>query len=111
MQLLPSSQLSAKDKEALAAEDKSLRDRQPKSKQEALDNLAQQQTHLSKGSKSLGQKDLLGYAEIAAQLGIAIASVAAMTRKRQVFYMGVGVGVASILITTYAFISSYLLGN
>lgn len=108
LQLLPSSTLSRADKSKLSNDDKELRDRQPKLKQEALVKLEQRKAHLDKSMKFLGEKDLLGYAGMAAQLGIALASIAALTRKLVVFHAGIVVGVVSIFLTAYTLISSYL---
>jgi hypothetical protein len=107
-QLLPSVALSAEDKTKLAAEDKDLRDRQPKSKQDAQDKLKDRQDHLARSRKRLDQKDLLGYAGMAAQLGIALASVAALTRRREVFYLGIIAGLASVVLTAWTLIGDYL---
>ena len=39
----------------------------------------------------------------AAQVGIALASVAALVRSRTVFYAGIGAGAAGVALMTYAF--------
>lgn len=111
VQLLPSSSLSARDKKKLNTEYDDLRDRQPKIKQDAQDKETLRQDHLGKSLNRLGQRDLLGYAGMAAQLGIALASVAALTHKRQIFYTAIGIGVTSLLLTAYVFVSGYLAGH
>jgi len=108
MQLLPSNPLSAQDKATLAAMDKDFRDRQPQDKQSALDKSKERQAHLAEGFKKLQQKDLLGYAGMAAQIAIALASVASLTRKRLMFHVGVMAGVASVIVTAYALAAAYL---
>jgi hypothetical protein len=47
---------------------------------------------------------MLGYAGMIAQLGIALASVAALVRKRMAFNIAIGAGVLAIAITAYVFI-------
>ncbi len=108
MQLLPSSTLSPQDKATLTDMDKELRDRQPVSKQSALDKAKERERHLEEGFRKLQQKDMLGYAGMAAQLGIALASVASLTRKRPVFYIGAIAGLVSVVITVYGLASAYL---
>lgn len=111
VQLLASSALNTGDKKKLRGEDEELRTRQPKIKQDAQDKENQRQDHLGKSLSRLGQRDLLSYAGMAAQLGIALASVAALTHRRQIFYIGIAVGVASILLTGYTVTSGYLAGH
>ena len=54
---------------------------------------------------------MLGYAGMIAQLGIALASVAALVRKRIAFDVGIAAGVIAVGITAYVFISAYLIGQ
>ena len=103
-QLVPSSPLSAADKEALTAEDNEIRARQPASKQTAIDKAAARDAHMSEGLSHLAEKDLLGYAGLAMQIGIALASVSALVRKPSAFYAGAVIGVAGMGIVAYAFI-------
>jgi Domain of unknown function (DUF4337) len=102
-QLVSSSPLSASDKAALSKADDEIRARQPQSKQTATDKSQTRDRHLEAGHKRLGEKDTLGYSSLGAQLGIALASVAAMTRKRIAFQYALLIGVASLLVTGYAF--------
>jgi len=101
------SDLSAESRAALIKQAADLRDRQPKVKQTANDKTADRDQHLQVGLKWLAEKDLLGYAGLAAQLGIALASVAAMVRWRTPFLIGIAAGAACIVITAYAFIAYY----
>ena len=101
------SDLSAESRAALIKQAANLRDRQPKVKQTANDKTADRDQHLQVGLKWLAEKDLLGYAGLAAQLGIALASVAAMVRWRTPFLIGIAAGAACIVITAYAFIAYY----
>jgi hypothetical protein len=50
---------------------------------------------------------LLDYAGMAAQMGIALASVAALTRRREAFVIGALCGAAGIAITAYAIIANH----
>lgn len=103
-EILPSSPLNAEDKSKLTKIDDGLRERQPQSKKLAEDKEHERDDHMSSGLKRLGEKDLLGYAGLAAQLGIALASVAALVRRRFAFHAGILVGTFGILITAYAFL-------
>jgi hypothetical protein len=103
-EMLPSSPLSADDRAALAKSDDDFRARQPVSRQTATDKIKERDDHMAKGLRHLMEKDLLGYASLATQIGIALASVAAMTRLRMAFAAGVVVGAAGLAITAYAFL-------
>jgi len=103
--LATATDLSAESRAALNKQAADLRDRQPKIKQIATDKTADRDQHLQTGFKWLAEKDLLGYAGLAAQLGIALASVAAMVRWRTPFLVGIGAGVLCIAVTAYAFVA------
>ncbi|MDE2229840.1 MAG: DUF4337 family protein [Alphaproteobacteria bacterium] len=92
---------------ALTKEAADLRARQPKLKQAGNDRTAERDRHLQTGLKWLAEKDLLGYAGFAAQLGIALASVAALVRWRTPFIAGILAGALCIGITLYAFAAYY----
>ena len=81
MQLLPSNELSPADKESLTKMAADFRARQPESKESANNFIKDREAHLANGLKKLQQKDMLGYAGMVAQLGIALASVAALVKK------------------------------
>lgn len=89
--------------DALTKEAKELRDRQPALRKTATDKTAERDEHLKDGGKRLAERDQLVYAGFAAQVGIALASVAALVRSRIVFYMGIGAGVAGVMLMIYAF--------
>lgn len=95
--------LSPESRAALTKQAAELRDRQPKIKQTATDKSADRDRHLTIGLQWLAEKDLLGYAGLAAQLGIALASVAAMVRWRTPFIAGIAAGAVCVAITVYAF--------
>jgi hypothetical protein len=105
-EMVPSSPFGAEDKAALAKADDDLRARQPKSRDAALAAMQKRDAHLGEGRARLGERNLLNYASLASQLGIALASVAAMTRKRIAFYIAILVGVASLAITGYAYLQN-----
>jgi len=105
--LATAAELSAESRAALNKQAADLRDRQPKIKQTANDKIADRDQHLQIGLKWLAEKDLLGYAGLAAQLGIALASVAALVRWRTPFIVGIAAGAICVAITVYAFAAYY----
>jgi hypothetical protein len=107
-QLIPSNRMSAKDRADLTVVDEDLRGRQPKLKETATEKAAERDNHLKEGLGRLAEKDLLEYASLCAQLGIALASVAALVKKRGIFHVAIAVGVAGIAVTAYAFGSHYM---
>jgi Domain of unknown function (DUF4337) len=108
MQMLPSSTISTADRNNLEGMDNDLRERQPKAKQTAADKESERDDYLKKGLGNLAEKDLLGCASLAAQLGIALASVAALVKNRSVFHLGVAVGVIGLGIAGYALMGHLL---
>jgi len=95
-------------REKLAAEAKDLRERQPPARAKAEGFEKQRDGELKFGSKRLSERDMLAYAGMATQLAIALASVAALTRRREAFVVALFVGLAGIAITGYAMILHYL---
>lgn len=110
LQLLPSNHVSTADRAELTKMSEDFRSRQPLNKQTAVEQVKEREAHLASGLKHLQQKDMLGYAGMVAQLGIALASVAAMVRNRMVFAIGVAAGVIAFGITAYTFVLAYLVG-
>jgi len=104
--LLATTQPTAKD--ALTAQAKDLRERQPKIKSDPQAQEQMRDADLVGGQRRLAQKDLLDYAGVAAQLGIALASVAALTRRKPAFAVGLVAGLAAIAVTAYALVAGYL---
>lgn len=102
--------LDPQAKAALEAQDKDFRDRQPKTQQAAQAHEAMRDTHLASGKGLLETRDLISYADLATQLGIALASVAAMVRMRRAFDAAVLVGATGVGIAAYALIHQYLVG-
>jgi hypothetical protein len=91
----------------LEDEEKDLRGRQDDLKKKAHDETTARDEHLANGLKRLAEKDLLGYAGLASQLGIALASVAALVRWRLPFMVAIGFGVLGIAIAGYALAAQY----
>jgi len=89
--------------DALNKDAKELRDRQPALRKTATEKAAERDEHLKDGGKRLAERDQLVYAGFAAQVGIALASVAALVRSRSVFYLGIGAGVMGVALMIYAF--------
>jgi hypothetical protein len=92
---------------ALKSEETDLRDRQAGLKQSAADKTAERDQYLKNGLKRLAEKDLLGYAGLASQLGIAMASVAALVRWRAPFIFGIIAGVIGMSLAGYALAVQY----
>ncbi|HMB94947.1 MAG TPA: DUF4337 family protein [Tepidisphaeraceae bacterium] len=100
--------LSPETKAQLTAEATELRNRQPplKAQAEALEKRREEQ--LAVGAGRLSEKDILAYAGVTTQLGIALASVAALTRRKSVFTLALFLGVGGLCITAYALGVHYL---
>ena len=107
-QLMASSRISLKDRAELSSLDDEIRARQPESKKTAEDKTSERDSHLKEGLKHLADRDLLSYASLAAQLGIALVSVAAMVHRRIAFDFGVIVGLIGVGLTAYVFINNFI---
>ena len=94
--------ISPEDRAKLEAGAQDLRNRQPKIQEEAKAKAAERDSHLEQGQSQLQTRDLISYANLAVQLGIALASVAALVRVRRAFDIAVVVGVTGVLIAAYA---------
>ena len=94
---------NAQNLDLLTKEGKALRDRQPALRKSATDKAAARDGYLRDGKKRLAERDQLTYAGFAAQIGIALASVAALVRSRAAFYAGIGAGLVGVLVMLYAF--------
>ena len=101
------SNLNAEKRASLTKEDGDLRDRQTGIKQTALAKIDERDTHLKDGRGRLAERDLLGYAGLAAQMGIALASVAALVRWRAPFIVGIFMGSMGAMIAGYALGQQY----
>jgi hypothetical protein len=105
--LLTNPKLPEDARTALSNQDKDLRDRQGAIKQTAVDQSAARDQHLKDGLGRLSERDILGYAGLAAQIGIALASVAALVRWRAPFIVGICMGVMGMLLAAYALAHQY----
>jgi hypothetical protein len=106
---LKTTTLSDTDRSDLEKDLKKYRDRQAPAQKEATDKQALRDQELDLGNHTMQQKNLLDYAGVAAQLGIALASIAALTRKKPAFHVGVGVGILAVGLTGYALAWPYVL--
>jgi len=109
-QLAANSGLDPQAKASLEAADKDFRDAQPKIAKEAQSHESERNNHLESGKDLLATRDLISYADLAVQLGIALASVAAMVRVRRAFDAALLVGATGIGIAAYALIRQYIAG-
>ena len=92
----------------LEAESREMLDRQEPAKDLAAMESKLRDEQLNNGASKLAIKDLLDYAGVAAQLGIALSSVAALTKKRTAFSIGVFAGLVAMVITAYAVTLPYV---
>ena len=95
-------------KQELETESKALLDRQGPLGDQAKDREMSRDNELRQGQARLEEKDMLSYAGVTAQLAIALASVAALTRSKAAFHVCVGAGALGILITGYAILGEIL---
>jgi Domain of unknown function (DUF4337) len=90
------------DKLFLQNEINDMKTRQDKAQQNAHDEEYLRADELQNSAKKLEIKDLIDYAGMAAQLGIALASIAALTKKSAWFYIGTAAGAIALAVTGYA---------
>jgi hypothetical protein len=84
--------------------------RQPPLKQKAIDQENLRDAELQNSDQKLRVKGFLDYSGMAAQLGIALASVAALTKKKAAYQIGLFAGILAFLITGYALAYPLVLG-
>ena len=92
----------------LSADIDDLRRRQPPLAAQAKGLEGERDQLLAGGQRRLSEKNLDDYAGVAAQLAIALASVAALTRRQAAFTAGVLVGLAAVTLTAWALVSHLL---
>lgn len=92
----------------LQADAKKSRDRQPDLKNDAQKFEADRNAELVLAARLRGEKSHLDYAGMAVQLGIALASVAALTRRFAAFVVGTLAGLAGAAITAAVMVQHYL---
>jgi hypothetical protein len=86
-----------------------VRARQPILAEKAKELATAREDFLARAYRRMGEKDLLSYAGMAVQMGIALASVAALTKKRPAFWGGFVAGMIGLAITAYALVTHHLL--
>jgi hypothetical protein len=96
-------------KKEMTQYDQDVRARQPLLAQRAKELEGEREDFLARGFRRMSEKDLLSYAGMAVQFGIALASVAALTKRRQAFYGGLVAAAIGVAITAYALITHHLL--
>jgi len=94
-------------RDLLEAQIKDFRARQPTKQTEAKNLQDNRDRELAHGQQLLGEKDIVGYAGMAGQFAIALASVAALTRRRPAFYAAVFFGLVAFGVTGYAMVMHY----
>jgi hypothetical protein len=94
-------------REVLEAQGKDFRARQPAKETDAKNLEHERDVRLDHGQQLLGEKDIVGYAGMAGQFAIALASVAALTRRRPAYYAAVFVGLVAFGVTGYAVVMHY----
>jgi hypothetical protein len=93
---------------SLNTEAKGFRDKQPQLKQQALAFEGARENDLKGGIEKLKQKDLLGYAGMAVQVGIALASVAALVRNPLAFYAAIACGLVGAGMVGYVLVLGWM---
>lgn len=91
----------------LQADAEKSRSRQPALKSEAQKFESGRDDQLKQAVQLRKEKDLLDYAGMAVQLGIALASVAALTRRFEAFVIGALAGLVGAAITALAMIQGF----
>ncbi len=82
------------------------RDRQPPLREKAAGLEQRRDAELTHSTQRLVDKDTLSYAGVAVQLGIGLASIAALTRRRAALVAGVLAGVAGVAIAASTVLAS-----
>jgi hypothetical protein len=107
-QIAGNPELDAQSRATLEGQAKDFRDRQPKIQTDAQNFAKYRDDHLAQGKGLLATRDLISYADLATQLAIALASVAAMVRVRRAFDAAIVVGAIGVFIAVYALGHQYL---
>jgi hypothetical protein len=95
-------------RDALKADAKAFEARQTPLKQQALDEDALERQEMQNRDEKMKVKGFIDYAGMSAQGGIALASIAALTRKKFAYWVGMTAGVLAFAITGYALLHPYL---
>jgi hypothetical protein len=108
LDVLPPTQ-KASDK--LEADFNDFKGREPELKTKAEYLERRRDNQLKNGKKLLIEKDTLGYAGMAGELAIALASVAALTRRKDAFIVAICFGVVAFACTGYAIVVQHYLAK
>jgi hypothetical protein len=103
--------LDAQSRTRLEGQAQDFRNRQPKIQGDAQNFAKDRDDHLAAGKGLLATRDLLSYADLATQLAIALASVAAMVRVRRAFDGAIVIGVIGVGIALYALGRQFIAGG
>jgi len=95
-------------KQSVEAEISDLKTRQDLKKPEAEFEAKLRDQEVENSEHKLLVKNFLDYAGVAAQLGIALASIAALTRKQIAYHFGLAAGAIAIAVTGYALVWPYV---
>jgi len=93
----------------LASQSAQLRGQQPAAKQKAEGFENDRDAELGSTGRLLLERDIVQYASMATQLGIALLSVAALTKRRSLFIVGAVLGFVGIGLTGYALTYHFVL--
>ncbi len=99
---------AARGQQQLAARVAEFRSRQAGLRSQAEDLQRQREALKGVSERRLAEKTWSDYAGVAAQLGIALASVAALTRRPAAFTAGVVAGLAAVAMTGYGLLLHFL---
>ena len=110
-QLAANPGLDPQSRTRLEGQAQDFRNRQPKIQGDAQNFAKDRDDHLAAGKGLLATRDMLSYADLATQLAIALASVAAMVRVRRAFDAAIIVGVIGVVIALFALGRQYLAGG
>jgi Domain of unknown function (DUF4337) len=92
----------------LASQSADLRGQQPAAKKKAEGFESLRDAELGSTGRLLFERDIVQYASMATQLGIALSSVAALTKRRSLFIFGAVIGLVGVALTGYALAYHFL---
>jgi hypothetical protein len=98
-------------RDSLATQSKEFRDRQPPLRAKAQDLEKKRDAELVRSAAHLHDKDTLAYAGVAIQLGIGLASIAALTHRFSALIGGAIAGAMGVLIIGFTFLQAFLSGH
>jgi len=93
---------------SLLRDAKAFEARQAPIAKKATDEEALEKQEMQNSDEKLAVRGLIDYAGMAAQVGIALASIAALTRRQFAYWVGMIAGLIAMGITGYAMVHPYL---